>query len=1094
MLRPLVIILTFLVSTASFGSKLTIDLEDKKFSLMPASDLVLKNQRIDEVDALELKKNGSDISYLNPYESNLWKDKKYKAHNYEKLNYPKTVNVEFKKFKASPREIFRSVVIDRNDSSKQYVITASLDNHTNILRASLLRLLGYDLDVPKIYNSMKIKFNSKEEKETFIENVGEQTLTKREKWILDNSKEKTLTIKGFTLEPVELRNVNIHLPVMSRSRQQDRRVFRSLLDIYMLTDFTQKVNSIGWKVGRMFNNKVIFNHPYAREFKNTTGDDLRWIHRRLNELSRTEINKSLSLAKYPKDIHALLLEKLLSRINKLSEYYSLDSKFSIQKDITIGNVESGKLTSGDYPSFVVEFHKIDPENPYRFSEVFRLFKNQIMYSTISGLLDTAIQRFVPGVYTTDAIENVQTQVMDYRRENPTQNGVLPLKTFSSPIANGRVFTNRNIVFGQYLGSNAPIQLVDSVGAEASLGAYTTLTGVPNNIMPGLNVSASMGRTYIHVRAMPDLKTASKQSLKKIFVPRLLKNLGRVIKDEYECSVPEIAYVEESELNGKVLYYVKYDRSWSTGKADAIKLRLELIESGVSKSQILLNVINRETLCVDAISDTRKETMNKFLRQFAANETFIINDSIRIMGNINAPIPIPNVPGMTVSIGTEHNLALLKSVMLRKTTDGMEITISNQRDVKNTLKEGLNYYVELISNSNQFIKGKMQSKVYKIKLEDIDDKQREIALKSLRELFVSNIHESMIENYKPTDLDHRVLARLHRFKLLWFKADRMKMNHTVDVIVPNKEGQDFTEKQRTRKLYSTFVIKRKGNDFHSFLDRAINSVSGFLSIGSNNGDPGQTFMGQGSKTSYITESELTEGFPLSPTTRIEFSWTGWSKKTRKLEKYFNKIEDTFRMFTSSDLIDRSLFNASPRLRSYDIKSTVILYPEAYDKFKALVIDSREIVAINSLYNLYGVENWQKFCQRAVDFFGEHGPQEYYGEKKYDCVPSSVQSLLKLRHKLPSDRRKLTNAINKLYITLFKDFDKAHVLKWIGEDNFFASNRITGFRENHHIGFIEYISDTVGVYNLKHGTGLFDKIGSQIGISPFELRAMNYTPGM
>jgi hypothetical protein len=218
--------LTLLVSTASFGSKLTIDLEDKKFSLMPASDLVLKNQRIDEVDALELKKNGSDISYLNQYESNLWKNKKYKAHNYEDLNYPKVVDVNFRNFKASPREIFRSVVIDRADSTKQYVITASLDNHTNILRASLLRLLGYDLDVPKIYKSMRITFNSIEEKESFIENVGEQTLTKREKWIIENKEEKSITIKGFTLEPVELRNVNIHLPVMSRSRQQDRRVFR----------------------------------------------------------------------------------------------------------------------------------------------------------------------------------------------------------------------------------------------------------------------------------------------------------------------------------------------------------------------------------------------------------------------------------------------------------------------------------------------------------------------------------------------------------------------------------------------------------------------------------------------------------------------------------------------------------------------------------------------------------------------------------------------------------------------------------------------------------------------------------------------------
>jgi hypothetical protein len=1083
-----------MVSTASFGSKLTIDLEDKKLSLMPASDLEFKNGRIDEVDALELKKNGSDISYLNPYKSNLWQNKKHKAHNYDKLNYPKIVDVKFKKFKSSPREIFRTVVIDKEDSSKQYVITASLDNHTNILRASLLRQLGYDLDVPKLYHKMKISFDSTQEKEKFIENVGEQTLTKRDKWIIENSKEKEIIVKGFTLEPVELRNVNVHLPVMSRSRQQDRRVFRSLLNVYMLTDFTQKVNSIGWKVGRLFNNKIIFNHPYAREFKNTTGDDLRWIQRRINSLSRTEINKSLSLARYPQDIHKLLLEKLLSRINKLSEYYSLDSKYIINTDLSYGNVSSGKLTKANYPKYVVEFHKEDPQNPYRFSEVFRLFKTQIMYSTVSGLLDSAIQKYIPGIYTTDAVEKVQSKIVDFRKENPSQNGVLPLKAFSSPIVNGRVFTNRNIVFGQYLGSNAPIQLVDSVGAEVSLGLYTTLTGVPNNIMPGLNVSASMGRTYIHVRAMPDLKTASKQSLKKLFVPNLLKSLGRVIKDEYECSVPETSFVEESELNGKVLYYVKYDRSWQTGKADAIKLRQGLIDSGISKSQILLIVIKRDTLCVDQIATTRKESMNMFLKQFAANETFIINDSVRIMGNMNAPIPVPTVPGLTISLGTEHNMAILKSVMLRKTTEGIEVTVSNQKDVKNSLKEGLNYFVELLSNSNQIIKGKMQSKVYKIQLEELDEKQRDIALKTLRQLFVSNIHQSMIENYKSTNLDHRVLAKLRGFKLLWFKSDKMKMDHTVDVLIPNKDGQEFTEKQRTRKLYSTFVIKRKGNDFHSFLDRAVNSFSGFLSIGSNNGDPGQTFMGQGSKTSYITESELTKNFPLNPTTRIEFSWTGWSKKTKKLEKYFRKIEDTFRLFTSTDLIDRSLFNASPRLRSYDIKSTLILYPEAFDKIKRMVIESREAVAINSLYNLYGKENWKDFCIRSIEFFGERGPQEYYGERKYDCVPSSVQSLLKLRHSLPEDRKKLTNAINKLYINLFKNFDKAHVLKWIGKENFFASNRVTGFREKHHIGFIEYISDTVGVYNLEHGTGLFDKVGSHIGVSPYELRAMNYTPGM
>lgn len=1094
-MRITLVYLFFVISSLPvWAGTVSIDLEDKNFMQMPASDLVYKEQQIDEVDALEIKKAGFDLSQMNPVESKLWNNKKFSVQNYKALEYPKEVNINFKNFKQSPREFFRATVTDSKDYKKQYVISASLENHTNILRAALLRLLGYDLDVPKFYKEMTIKFSSKDEKNQFIELVGEQTLTKREKWIVKDLSDTKLIIKGFTLEPAEIRNVNIHLPIMARERQQDRRVFRALLDIYMLTDFTQKVNEISWKVGRVFNNKLIFNHPYASEFRNTTIDDLKWIHRKVTNLTRKEIEEALKLSEYPEDIQSLLLEKLLARINNLSEYYKLNNSFPVNHLITYGNIVNGKLTSGDYPNYVIEFYVEDPENPYRFTEIFRLFKTQLIYSSLSGALDTAMQKVIPGIYNTDAVEDIGNQIANFRRDNPSANGILPYKAFASPILNGRLFTSRNIVFGQYLGSSAPIQLVDSVGAEASLGVYTNLTGLPNNVLPSFGASASIGRAYIHVRPMPDLKTASKQDLRKLFVPGLMKKLGRVIKDEYECSVPEKAYKEETELNGEPLYYIKYDKTWKDGKENAIKLRQDLIDSGVSASIILLVVINRETLCFDEIAKTRKESMVEFVKEFALNETFIINDSIRFVGNINAPIPVPNLPGATISIGTEHNLALLKSVMLRKTDTGMEVTISQQKNLKNGLKEGFNFYVEILSNSNQLINGKMTSKVHTINLEDLDDDKLTKALKTLRAVFVSNDHELMRENYPSKDLDHKVLGKLNTFKLLWFKAERMKMDHTVTVIIPNKEDEEYSLAERTRNLYSTFFIKRKGNDFHSFLDRAINSLTGFISIGSNNGDPGQTFMGRGEKTSYITESELTDGRPLEATTKIEFSWTGWKKKTKKLEKYFSEIEEMYSEYTDQKLIDRTLFYNTSALSSYDIRSTLILYPESFTKLKQYIFEAPELHAINSLYNLYGHQNWQDYCDNAISFFGESGPQQYRGEKNYNCVPASVQKLLRLRNKLPKDRKKLTNTINDIFKSLFEDFEKKNVLKWLGKENFFASNRITGFRENHNKGYLEYISDTLGEYNPKYGTGLFDQIGTYIGVSPYELRAMSYTPGM
>lgn len=1061
---------------------------------MPASDLVYDGARIDELEVIQLIRDGKDISSLNPFESRLWSDKKRSVENYNDLNYPLKTKLKFKNIKASPREIFRAVVIDPKNIKNQYVITASLDNHTNIIRASLLRLLGYDLDVPRYNHETIIEFSNESEKNNFIELLGEQTLTKRDKWIKKEITKTKVIFKGLTIEPAELRNVNIHLPIMARERQQDRRVFRALLGVYSLTDFPQKINSIAWSVGREFNNQLILNHPYATEFRNTTRDDLRWILRKISALSAEEIKKVVSLAKYPKDIEDLICEKLFSRINSLNNYLKITKKFKVNKEITNIDVLAGKLIGGNFEDYVVEFYEEDPENPYRFSEIFRLFKTQIMYSSLSGILDTAIQKIVPGYYSEGAIEDIQEQMSNYRRENPSQDGSLPLKAFASPVANGRVFTNRNIVFGQYLGSSAPIQLVDSVGAEATLGIYTNLTGLTNTLIPSMQVSANIGRSYIHVRAMPDLKTASKQSLKKLFVPGLMKKLGKVIKDEYECSISKKPYHEETTLGGKPLHYVKYDPSFEDAKKDALKLRADLIESGIEEGRILLVVINRETLCTTEISQTRKDSMLKFTKEFALNETFIINDTIRLQGNINAPIPIPNLPGATISLGTEHNLGLLRSITLRKTENGFKIITSQQRNLKNGLKEGLNYYVEVISNSNQWIKGKMISKVYNIDLVDLDDEKLDIALRSLRELFVSNDQELMKENYKSKDLDHDIRARLNTFRLLWFKKEKMKMNHEVQIVIPNKDNQNYSEEERTRTLYSTFIIKRKGNDFHSFLDRAINSLTGFISIGSNNGDPGQTFMGNGKKESFITESELTKGQDFSPMTKIEYSWTGWQKKTKKLEKYFREIENMYKEVADGQVIDRTQFYNTSKLKSYDIRSTIILYPTAFNKVVKYIFDSKEVIAINQLYNMYGHDNWNDYCQRAIDFFGDNGPQVYYGERTYNCIPDSVKDILDLRKKLSNERKKRSQQINELYRTLFQSFEKAKILKWLGKENFFASNRITGFREGHHKGYIEYISDTLGEYNSKYGTGLFDKLGGHLGISPYELRAMIYTPGM
>jgi hypothetical protein len=95
---------------------------------------------------------------------------------------------------------------------------------------------------------------------------------------------------------------------------------------------------------------------------------------------------------------------------------------------------------------------------------------------------------------------------------------------------------------------------------------------------------------------------------------------------------------------------------------------------------------------------------------------------------------------------------------------------------------------------------------------------------------------------------------------------------------------------------------------------------------------------------------------------------------------------------------------------------------------------------------------------------------------------------------NDTKAKVKHINKVYKWLFTKFNISRVLSLIGEDNFFASTRVMGFLEDHHNGFLEHSSDSIGNYSKDLGTGKLDQLSSILGVSSYQLRALNYSPGM
>jgi hypothetical protein len=1085
-MRFSLLLILFWVSTVS-ASTLSIPINDEG-KLIAASDLEFNGVRLDEVEAQELKLSGIDLSELDPFENLVWKK--------DELNLELTAPVGKLKFLntiASPTELFRMQVID--EAGKTFVVSASIHNHATMLRAQILRKSGYQIDLPLFQKTLNIEFEDKTEKDSILEKMGEATLLKKEKWV-KRSTETSLTLKAVLLEPSEAHTYNIYWPFIDRSWQKNFRTFRALIYYYSLTNFPQDINEVSWSDGRIFNEKLVLNHPMSAEFLETTIDDFKWAHKKMLTIDADEYLSMAITAGYPQDIALLIAEKLKARVNHYSNLMELESiytRYHVNFGLTQGLVIGGKLTGGNYEAdWVNDFFHEDEDSPYRFSELFKLFRTQLLYSSVSSLMNYAVESFLPGAYLSDARDDINAQMTAYRQNNHVS--VLPIKTWSAPFYNGKVFASRNIVFGQFLGSTAPIQVADSLGAEANLGVFTNISGLSETILPTVSAGVALSRNYVHVRPVEDLSAATSRPIKDVAIPLLMKRLAKILRSDIECSISGVAFTEEVDLNGEKIINIKYDKNKIGGKDEAIKLREKLINGGVPASKILLVPIDRDALCATEVEEARKQDMEDFLKTFSLNETFIITDQIRMNAGVNVTIPIPQVPRLNANVGEDNSYTILKSFVLRKTKEGLSVAVQVQKNGKLRLEAGLSYFVDIIKNTTQWTKGKMNADFYNLKLEKITNSERVLAVKILREIFLYGTYHQLKEEKTPLEMDHDIFNRLNTFRLLFFKQDKLKMKHHLAIRVTDEEDETKTD---TREFYSVMDNRRQGADYHAFLDRLVSSFSqNLVSLGANDGDPGQSLGGTSYKEYFRTEGELTTKHPLNPVTKIEYIRSGWKVKKKKLLRWISDIEEHFTGIINRPLVDVTPFNHTTHMHSYDISTTIILYPGAMEKIKDRILKSSEAVAINILKFIYTDEEWNDFCERAEDFFGSGGPQVYYGEKTYSCVPSPVQEMMRYRTHMPSEsnRVEFLNYQNEFWKLMFKNFYHPRLLEFIGVDNYFANARIRGYRNNTHEGSIDLITDSVGKFSDEFGTGLYDEMSARFGVSGFEIKAMSYTPGM
>ncbi|MGK5083892.1 hypothetical protein WDW37_11370 [Bdellovibrionota bacterium FG-1] len=1109
-LKTLLISLLFLSGMAHQSIAGTITVPMNSYAKRPAKDLVYQGRRIDENEAAQLSQNGVALWQLDPEESILWKNPSTEQPSGVESLPPEGASVQFNSYLASTRGMFRSSVEDQ--SAQPFTLTVSLGSSAALMRAGLLRRIGYQSANPRLYRSLTIRFATVSVRNQFLDDLADRSLTSRKRWIKELPADKAeVTLQGVVLEPGRIHIQAVHWGLMSAALQADRRVFRALLIPDVLLGFTEKGNGFAWGTGRVFNEGAVFDYLFSDGFSDVAFDDIKWILARIGGLTREDFKSFVAPAGLPEDISALLLEKVISRRNALVGLVGLGSIYpslAAIADVNIGNVIHGQLQRDDYVGYPQEFFKKAELPPLRFSQLWRFGAIEAISSGIGALLGQVNERLLTLQSSGTAVSAHQNEVSQGLASYLFHTGNLTgyQKTtgvWAKPTAGAHLNASRNVVAGTYLGSDSQVQLVDTLTADVEAGFYLGWDAVaPAGV--GVNSAVTLSRSYSHVRPVQDMNTAFKTSWGKLVVSPFMSHLAGVLNPSIECSISEGPWTSCTEVDGVQFARINYDLGRPTGKEEALTLRAQLIASGTSADRIFLQGNDRKEDCKAEIEKAVDKNLEAFVDQLAVGEMFIITDSVQLGTQGSVTIPITAILGAQAAVQTSGALSykIGRQTMIRRTSTGFQVYLQDNRLDNAQYGVDFNFFVNVIGYSKAKEHGKADTDFYNLNIDDSDTATKQKTIRSIKALLLDNNAEILSDSFEPYSLHQDLFARIIKFKFLLWKKDSAQESETVDIYPPMDAQGQRNRGDYKRTLAMSRFVTRTGMDWFGFLGDFIGKLTqGVVSL-PNGGDPGSSPGGRSFTQAVSTQAEITPNKPMLPMTALEQTYRGWQLSRNSLFRIFDRIEATYGKLgttltsESRALFDRSQFVQTRELQLYQIDTTLIFYPEAVEKAKNWLLGNwTEKDLFGFLLRLNGAQKTRIYCDIAESTFGRYGPQIYYGREVRGCAPDWVQWVMQLRAKgLPQDKQQQLGWYNALMSDLVNGAMPSELMKEFDPKSYFFVTRVNGFRKGDINGGVEYLSDTVGKYDSERGLGIYREFASSYGISLFELYGQFFTEGL
>ena len=1093
----------------------------------PSSDLVTSSGTpLDVGQAAAMANKGTDLSVLNPLENKMWQNRIYPAVEEVPGSYPVAANgVQFLSEEAALPFTYMARVQSRENPGLFYRLSLSRYSHTTLMRAALLRKLGYYVPSPKYYRNLRLFFANEDEKKAFLKNAQESMISDftSRGWVSDdNAQNHSVVFTDAVLEPAVAEYFDIQwgyapdpnnpdqLPTVQRFSRY--RAYRALIIPFALVDVPESVNRFSAKFGAVLSGHVVINHPSAESFSACTYEDARWLVRRLNQLRYQDYQDIVRAGAFPRELEELVLAKLMHRVNNAFELFNLKNNSLPLPSLNInsagGIVQNGKVMKEFVPGYPQRFAHGDRQSPFQDGDLERYLcirgKSAAISTVINHLNEKLDLLKVSDLYAARR-EEITERIYQHIREKPLEPLYQKVEAWGGPVGGFNLAATRHVTTGTYFGSSAPIQLVDNVSVAGRLGYFMALDGVPM-VTPIGGANIVVMRDYTHVRPLLSIKEGTKVPWQDMILPRFMNNVSKVL------------------------------------------MQKDPVKSADGKSE--------------------RQPLDAFLTDLREGEVFTITDSVALSayGQISSSLDVlmgisPLNFMSTVSVSADGSRAILRQTSFMRTKEGVQVYVRSQNGKVLGATLDLNYFINVmrIRASTTWTDLSTDAFVidYNPEYADMIDtsngdqkfvkdfiKTRDNLRPALRALFKSNDPELLYTKFshRKFEVDHDLKTREMRSKFLALRVNSFNEDHLLKIRYPrDPEAPELNPKDEEVTLFANKKGELKGRDLLGFASDWIEGImnkfwpKGRVDLSrSDDPNPANTPFGKAYWRMVTTESDLTVNGQQYPSVAVvQHVWGGWHLNRKKFLKLIDEVQGELKgaPFMSYRLIEPEAFANVTAVDFYRITAQLSILPGGMDKIRDLILQpdadgkpvkrSKFISGVfqklsekmgrkarpndkemfEDMLRIFGNGNYNagrdRYMGACYDYHeNRNGNSDRGGSTPtgawvngtyYDCLMPWTEKLLKLSATYPKDKKSQTQWMTNVIYVLEQEIPLPQLLKFLGEDNYIFFVRINGFRSGDEDGDLEYFSNTLGdpKKNIEYANGLIAMYANKTRISPIEL---------